>query len=122
MNIDLVNLSKSQWEAIGKEAGWIKMANYEEKMMPGQSPYTQEEKGLVNSLVSDAAHNDPGEVSEDDEISRKRSVVVTMSDGDEINTEINGTKKEVTDYYLNHDFIKADEVSTHRGIDVKFVG
>jgi hypothetical protein len=56
-----------------------------------------------------------------DDISRRRTVKVTMSDGDVITTEINGTKKEIEDYYLKNDFVKEDETTMHRGVKVEFL-
>lgn len=35
-----------------------------ERMMPGQTPYTPEEVGMLHELVSDAAKGDPGEAGE----------------------------------------------------------
>ena len=57
----------------------------------------------------------------DDNLSRRRTVKVTMSDGDVITTEINGTKKEIEDYYLKHNFVKDDEVTMHHGVKVEFL-
>ena len=57
----------------------------------------------------------------DDAVSRRRAVRVTMSDGDVITTEINGTKKEIEDYYLKNEFVKADEKTMHRGTNVEFL-
>lgn len=74
-----IKLSKSQWEAVGKTAGWMKKANCEEKMIPGQTPYTPEEKKKLNGLISDAAEGDPGEQGENKAILSKRVDSVTAT-------------------------------------------
>lgn len=132
-----IKLSKSQWEEIGKKAGWMKVAAYgtgmgeelvpdpvkgrvmtkEEidkafpsagKMMPGQTPYTPKELKQLHQMVGDAAMGDPGEQGEaevlkkyDDNVSRRRHIKVTFSDGDSLETEINGTVPEIQKYYLH---------------------
>jgi hypothetical protein len=55
------------------------------------------------------------------DISRRRYVKVTMSDGDTITTWINGTKKEIEDHYLNHYSVKSDEKTMRRGVHVEFL-
>ncbi len=71
-----------------------------EKMMPGQTPYTPEEKKQLNSLLDGAANEDPSEAEEDDYIKRRRTIRVDFSDGDRLITDINGSKKEIMDYYF----------------------
>lgn len=61
-----ITITQTQWEDIGKSAGWI-------------------EKNA----------------SEDDHVNRRRSIRVDFDDGDHLNTDINGTKQEIEDYYLN---------------------
>jgi hypothetical protein len=96
-------------------------------MMPGQTPYTEEELKAVRKLVSDAALGDPGEqgesavLKEADEVSKRRPVRVTFNDGDIVTTEINGTRKEIEDYYLKHNFVKEDETTMHHGVKVEFL-
>jgi hypothetical protein len=117
-----IKISKKQWEELGKTAGWIKKANFEEKMMPGQTPYTDEEKAKLKSLISDAAEGDPGEQGEQkDPFKKMRYIRVTFNDGDVLETQINGTKKEVEDHYLKHNFVKSDEKTMHHGIKVEFL-
>jgi len=98
-----IKLSKSQWELVGRKAGWIKQSKFEEKMIPGQTPYTPEEKAKLYSLVGDAAKGDQGEEFDDnDPYIKMRPIRVTFNDGDVIETNINGTKKEILKYYLPH--------------------
>jgi hypothetical protein len=52
---------------------------------------------------------------------RKWQIKVTFDDGDTIDTFINGTQEEIRSYYLNHDFTRSDEKSTHRPIEVLFI-
>jgi len=61
-----ITLSKKQWESIGKKAGWTKTAqNFAPKMMPGQTPYTDQEQQQLSQMIGDAANSDMGEGSED---------------------------------------------------------
>ena len=111
-------------EPEAKSVKKIKIAQFEEKMMPGQTSYTDEEKKMRDSLISDSvkAEDKVGiNVLDDDNISRRRTVKVTMSDGDTITTGINGTKKEIEDYYLKNWFTKQDENTRTRGIKVDFL-
>jgi hypothetical protein len=57
-----------------------------------------------------------------EEYVRMRPVKVIFDDGDVIETNINGTKSDVEKYYLENDFTKSDEVTTHRGVQVIFLG
>jgi hypothetical protein len=142
-----IKLSKSQWEQAGRTAGWIKEAGpydttsgYSGKdlyhdiqrnnkaipksngMMPGQTPYTDEEKEKLAKLISDAAKGDPGEQGEEsDPYKKMRHIKVTFDDGEVLETQINGTRKEVTDYYTKNQFVKADEVTMQRGVKVEFL-
>ena len=86
-----IRMSKSEWIEIGKTAGWDK-------------------KPLKNPSLFENGDN-----------SVRRSIKVTFDDGDIIHTSINGTKEEIQDYYLNNDFIKSDEKTTHRGVKVEFL-
>ncbi len=47
-------------------------------------------------------------------------VKVHMDDGDIISTDINGTEREINEYYLGNDFEKSDE-TMHKAIHVQFV-
>jgi len=118
-----ITISRYQWEAMGKQAGWIKGSG--NGMMPGQTPYTPEELNTLHKMVGDAAEGDQGEAfdkeNSDDMTSRRRSIRVTMSDGDVIETEINGTKKEIIDYYKKNEFVKADEKTMHHGVKIQFL-
>ena len=125
-----IKLSKAQWEGIGKKAGWIKSAQPDfdhrdpKNYAPGQTPYTDEEWSKVRKMIGDAANAEAGipiEELGDDTVSRRRHIKVTMSDGDVINTEINGTKKEIEDYYLKNNFVKQDEKTMHHGVKVEFL-
>lgn len=63
-----IKLSKTQWEQLGKKAGWMKES---------QAP------------------------KEDDaNVSRRRHVKVFFSDGDYLETPINGTVPEILEYYM----------------------
>lgn len=62
-----------------------------------------------------------GEGSPDDLVSRRRTVAVTMSDGEVITTDINGNKKEIEDYYLTNEFVANDEDTLRKGINVEFL-
>ena len=101
-----IKLSRSQWEKIGKKAGWMKVAVIpDEGYADGGEPYTDEEMDLM---------------AKDDE-SRKRTVKVTFNDGDTLVTGINGTKQEIRDYYMKHEFVKQDETTMHYGVKVEFL-
>ena len=102
-----ITLSKSQWEEIGKKTGWMKEAQVipSDGIADGGEPYTDEEMDLI----------------EEDNVSRRRTVKVTFNDGDTVTTGINGTKKEIEDYYLKHEFVKSDEKTMHHGIKVEFL-
>lgn len=121
-----IKLSKSQWEIIGKKTGWMKQAQFVEKMMPGQTPYTSEEKSKLNDLVSDAAQGDPGEQNETDLDPYKalRTIEVIYDKGPSTITNINGTKKSIREYYMknnmptDYDYNKPDAV--RRVVDIKF--
>jgi len=116
-----IKISKSQWAFIGKKAGWV-IDEGNPKMMPEEKPYTDEERHELYKLVGDAADGDPGEEAEGDYIFHKMMPIkVTFDDGDVIYTSINGTKKEIVDYYFNNDFTKSDETTTHRGVKIDFM-
>lgn len=58
----------------------------------------------------------------DDETSRRRVVKVTFSDGNTVNTDINGTKKEIEDHYIGKEFnfgVDGDVLAT--GVSVEFI-
>lgn len=117
-----ITISKSQWEEMGRKANWLDKEISSPKMMPGQTPYTEEEKKRLNNMVGGAAKGDMGEQNEDDFISRRRAVKVTFDDGDVISTEINGNKKEIEDYYLTQEPTDTyDEKRLHKPIKVEFL-
>lgn len=101
---------------------------------PGQTPYTPEELALHKKLISDALKGDPGEegegsaFKEDDNVSRRRVVKVTFSDGDYLQTWINGTKKEIMKYYMPYgnrgpeqDYDDAHPEKTRHVVKVEFL-
>jgi len=96
-----------------------------EKMMPGQTPYTPEEKKQLNSLIDGAANEEPSEAEEDDFIKRRRTIRVEFSDGDHLTTGINGTKQEIMDYYFKknepQDYDLSDLSKKRTVTDVKFL-
>ena len=96
-----IKLSKEKWKEVGKQAGWMKQAG------PYDATMGYSGKDLASDI--DAAK------------SRRRTVKVTMSDGDTITTGINGTKQEIIDYYTKHDFVKQDEKTMHHGVNVEFL-
>ncbi|MFA5314221.1 MAG: hypothetical protein WC375_13045 [Methanomassiliicoccales archaeon] len=102
-----ITLSKAKWEEIGKKAGWFKSAQIipDDGFADGGEAYTDEEMAMI----------------EDDNTSRRRTVKVTFNDGDTISTGINGSKKEIEDYYLKHEFVKQDETTMHHGVKVEFL-
>lgn len=57
----------------------------------------------------------------DADVSKRRSVKVTFDNGDVITTPINGTKKEIEDYYLNKYFNigsgEEDEMAKVTGVE-----
>lgn len=57
----------------------------------------------------------------DDSVNRRRSVRVLLDDGDVITTEINGTKQEITNYYLDNQFVAQDETTMRSGVKVEFL-
>lgn len=75
-----IKLSKSQWEAVGQKAGWLKQAQ---------------------SLITPTAPTSPTSgTGSDDDVHRRRNVKVTFSDGDYLETSANGTKNEILRYYM----------------------
>jgi hypothetical protein len=90
-----------KWNQITSSKKFVAQ-EFTEKMMPGQTPYTDEEKSKLNNLINDAAQQDPGEKEENDFIKRRRTVRVDFSDGDHLVTEINGSRKEILDYYFKN--------------------
>jgi len=94
---------------------------------PGQTPYTPTELKIHDKMISDAIKGDPGEGNEDD-VSRRRSVIVTFSDGDTITTWINGTKKEIMNYYLpngkgvDQDYDDNQPQKLRHPVKVEFIG
>ena len=120
-----IKMSKKEWSDIGKKAGWMKKAQFEENMMPGQTSYTNDERDKLHGMVGDAAtaidQIGEEELDNDDNVSRRRTVKVHLSDGDIITTGINGTKQEIEDYYKNNEFVAEDEVTMRSGVQVEFL-
>jgi hypothetical protein len=124
-----IKLSKSQWEQMGKTAGWLKKSQFSENMMPGQTPYNSEEKKKLNGLISDAAQGDPGEQDEaSDPYKTKRTIRITFNDGEELETWINGTRKEIVKYYMpygnrgpDQDFDNTHPEKVHHVVKVDFL-
>lgn len=61
-----------------------------------------------------------------DPYKKMRSIRVTYNSGEVVNTTINGTKKSITDYYLNPlfwptDYDQAHPDRTHRPVKVEFL-
>ena len=102
-----VRMSKKEWQDIGKKAGWMKKA--------------QEIGGELDSMLSENPFENSDQNLED-KVSRRRSVEVTLSDGEVIRTEINGTKEEIEKYYLNNEFVAQDENTMRKGVSVEFLG
>jgi len=115
-----LKISKSQWEKMGKTAGWLDDKINNPTMMPGQTPYTKEETKQLHNMVGDAAKGDMGEKNEPKE-RETHFVIVTFDDGDIVRTTINGTKEEIVKYYTKQNFTKQDESGTHKGVNVEFV-
>ena len=119
-----IKLSKSQWESIGKTAGWMKTSQIKpfdhkdpSNYAPGETPYTDEEWRLVRNMIGDAAKAEemiPQDELEDATSSRKRYIKVTFSDGDYVETWINGTVDEIIDYYMPEEW---SENGKRRGPD-----
>ena len=90
---------------------------------------SQNIKQIKTALIPDDGYADGGEpytpeemtLMKDDDTSRRRSIKVTFSDAETITTEINGTKQEIKDYYLNQSFVKQDENTFHQGVKVEFL-
>ncbi len=117
-------LTQEEWTRIGSEAGWFEKTAGN-GMIPGQEPYTPEEQKQFDELMSGALQEEEefgiNESNEDDFISRRRTVKVLYDNGDKITTEINGTKREIEDYYYKNKFVAQDE-TTMRGVnDVIFI-
>jgi hypothetical protein len=119
-----IKLSKNQWEIMGEKAGWMKKA---QKMMPNQTPYTEEEQEMLYKLIDNASKGDPTE-KEEGELMRKEKdnlessyrIKVIFDDGDYLYTTINGSKQAIKDYYLGRSFEKFDGQS-HKAIRVLFI-
>ena len=115
-------LTKSEWKTIGKKAGWEDKFDHTDpsNYAPGQTPYKDEEWNQVQELLQGALDEQDGRTP-DDKVNRRRSIIVTMNDGTKIHTDINGTKDEIEEYYVNQEFVKDDETTMMRGIHVEFV-
>ena len=116
-----IKLSKAQWSKIGKTAGWL----------PEQDENRATEDALRNERTQSPVAKDIRKdlnIDSDDEVSRRRSVKVTFSDGDTISTWINGTKKEIIKYYLpygdrgpDQDYDNAHPEKVRHAVGVEFL-
>lgn len=126
-----IKLSKSQWEQVGKTAGWLKVAqvdplqpidgvqkapNSNAKFKKDNRDKIQKSDGINETKVEGQnGQNDPN-----DPFKKMRHIKVTFDDGEVLETQINGTKKTITDYYTKNQFVKDDEVTMQRGVKVEF--
>jgi len=130
---------------MGKKAGWIKTAEeikasdlFSKFLQEGKTPQESafeildvltngafasveepRRSEMINQVIEKFNKKPIG--TNDDNVSRRRSIKVTFDDGDVVHTEINGTKKEVEDYYYKNDFVKNDEKTMHHGVLVEFL-
>ena len=134
-----IKLSRTQWELVGKKAGWMKKAGLDDSKnfdysdpknyAPGQTPYSKDEWDVVRKLVSDSADaNETGEFGEleepDDNVSRNRVVKVIFDNGDSLRTSINGTVPEIRKYYMEsgpQDYDMAHPEKLRRPVKVEFL-
>lgn len=140
-----IKLSKTKWEEMGKKAGWIKMSE------KGYHIYNDTDNPCPNCGNSDhfilnpsmptiqectkCKHQwNPDNVKKSDSyISKRRSVKVTFSDGDHLETWINGTVPEILKYYMpekdangkprgpDQDYSDANPKAVRHVVDVKFL-
>lgn len=112
-----ITLSKSQWEEMGKVAGW--------------NPYGKGgdlESGFDDIMKKEPV-SDPGEAAlrENDNVSRRRHIKVNYSDGDFAYTEVNGTVADIRKYYLHpsnnvpQDYDMAHPEKTRTVTSVEFI-
>ena len=98
----IIKVSRKEWQAIGKKAGWIKKSQVipDDGFADGGEPYTDEEMDIA-----------------DDNIHRRREVRVIYDDGATTMTAINGTKQEIRDYYMKN--IWTFEPDPESGVEVQ---
>ena len=97
-----VKMSKSEWQSIGKKAGWMKTAEKTYIVVDdefNQAHYSDIigqtfENPPSYAHVKVVEQNDDSAEENDDEVNRRRSIKVEFSDGDHLYTDINGTKQE----------------------------
>ena len=107
-----LKMSKSEWEGIGKKAGWMDPISEREA----------KEKALRHERTRDPVAEDVNQsLNGDDGYKAMRYIRVTFDDGEVLETQINGTKAEIKEYYLTNDFTKSDEKTSNRGIKVEFL-
>lgn len=143
-----IKLSKSQWEEMGRKAGWMKQTQFDHRdpknYTPGQTPYTDEEWEKVKGLIGDAAKaEESGAISDEEALkhnidpdmykNRRRIVKVIFSDGDHLTTWINGTMPEILKYYMplrdksgkprgvDQDYSDSDPQALRHVVDVQFL-
>ena len=88
-----LKLSKVEWQSMGRKAGWLDGG---ESFDEDEDIYGEEgdlESGLEGIMGKE-------EEIDDSNVSRRRYVRVDFSDGDNLETAINGTKQEIRNYYL----------------------
>ena len=157
-----IQLSKAQWEHIGKTAGWFKnpvratlVTNYSGDqtvsvltrgskepyfVIDGVPDFDLLDREKINRYLNETDWTDRGapgwitprlkpeqflkDEEPNDPYKKMRSIRVRMSDGDYINTMINGTKKDILKYYLgggSQDYDMANPDKTRRAVDVEFL-
>lgn len=89
-----IQISKKEWESMGKKAGWFNPWDDDD--------WDGDEDGDIYGEDGDLESGLEGIMERDDDskVSRRREIKVEFSDGDYVQTAINGTKQEIIDYYL----------------------
>lgn len=136
-----IQLSKAQWEHIGKTAGWVKTSNDNPTEVIDAGAIDGESRPIyVDSKNNRYVDIDLGrsktpnlhivtksgeplvklknfvivkDLDPNDPYKKMRSIRVTYDSGEVVNTLINGTKKMVRDYYLNPIFGPTDYDQAH---------
>ena len=161
-----IQLSKVQWEHIGRTAGWFKnpvratlVMDYSGDqtvsvltrgskepyfVIDGVPDFDLLDKEKINRYLNETDWTDRGspgwitprinakEFLKDEDLKdpykKMRSIRVTFSDGYHFETQINGTKKEILEYYMPegkpgspHDFSNAHPEKTRQVVNVEFL-
>lgn len=90
-----IHISKKEWESMGKKAGWLNP--WDEDDWDEDEDIYGEDGDLESGLEGVMERADK---KSDENVSRRREIKVEFSDGDYVQTAINGTKQEIIDYYL----------------------